>query len=82
MDNDRACYLCACPGDLRPYGPKGEWTCFSCAMATPERKRETERQFATQLAAVNGPVVIGEEVGPYPADHDPRFQSMMKEANK
>lgn len=80
MNASRSCYLCACSDDLRPYGPKGEWVCFSCAMATPERKRETERQFAAQLAGIDGPAVIGEEIGPYPAEHDPRFTS--REANE
>ena len=69
----KSCHICTRPDDLRPYGPKGEWVCFSCAMSTPERRRATEQQFAAQMAAIDGPVVIGEEVGPYPAAHDPRF---------
>ena len=44
--------------------------CFDCAMSTPERKAETERNFAVQLDAA-GPVAMidGTEVGPYPAKH-------------
>lgn len=39
------CELCSTPGkELRPYGPKGKWTCFSCAMkdeaATARRYNE------------------------------------------
>ena len=39
---------------------------------TPERKAETERNFAAQLDAA-GPMALidGTEVGPYPAEHNP-----------
>lgn len=67
---NRTCYLCA-PGaaktDLRPYGPRGEWVCFACAFATPERQAQTEQSFSAQLES-SGPVgIIGEETGPRPA---------------
>ena len=64
-----ACYHCDTTGDLRPYGPKGAWVCFGCAMR-PENRGETERQFAVQLDAA-GPVAVidGTDVGPYPAQH-------------
>lgn len=29
---DGNCELCGKPEDLRPYGPLGEWICFSCGM--------------------------------------------------
>jgi len=63
------CFYCGKAGDLRPYGPKGAMVCFSCAMSTPERKAETESNFKMQLNGVTGPVVIGDEAGPYPLEH-------------
>ena len=52
--------------EMRPYGPKGAWVCFKCAMETPERKTQTEQNFGAQLEA-SGPVtLIGEETGPRP----------------
>lgn len=64
------CHYCEKTTDLRPYGPRGAMVCFSCAMSTPDRKSETERNFGFQLEAA-GPVacVDGTEVGPYPAKH-------------
>lgn len=39
-----ACDYCKVRGELRPYGPNGEWICFSCAMkneaTTARRYRE------------------------------------------
>jgi hypothetical protein len=62
-----SCYLCGKPHDLRPYGPKGEMVCYTCAFSTPERKAQTEKSFSSQIAACgDSPVVIGESVGPYP----------------
>jgi hypothetical protein len=29
---DRACELCGSYEECRPYGPNGEWVCFSCGM--------------------------------------------------
>jgi len=51
---------------LRPYGPRGEWVCFPCAIATPERKAETEAAFDAQLKAAGPEVVLGESTGPRP----------------
>lgn len=64
------CHYCPATHDLRPYGPTGATVCFSCAMSTPERKAETERNFAVQLDAA-GPVAMidGTGVGPYPAKY-------------
>lgn len=61
------CFYCPKDNDLRPYGPKGSMVCFSCAMSTPERKTETERNFSAQLDAA-GPIAVcdGTDVGPYP----------------
>ena len=72
------CYYCGETDDLRPYGPKGAMVCFDCAMSTPERKAETERNFAMQLDAA-GPIAIidGTEVGPYPAEHNPDIMKLM-----
>ena len=59
------CFYCGRAHELRPYGPRGEWVCFGCAMS-PEHKAETEAAFRAQLEAC-GPVgVIGEETGPRP----------------
>ena len=65
------CHYCGKTKELRPYGPRGSMVCFDCAMATPERKRETEQAMATQLNAIKGVAVIGTEVGPYPLENDP-----------
>ena len=64
------CHYCPATFDLRPYGPKGAMVCFGCAMSSPERKAEAERNFIAQLNA-SGPVacIDGTEVGPYPAQH-------------
>ncbi len=61
------CCYCDKTTDLRPYGPNGAMVCFQCAMASPKRKAETERNFALQVKTCGAePIVIGEEVGPYP----------------
>jgi len=64
---DRKCHYCETAGDLRPYGPRGAFVCFECAMSTPERAAEAERNFVAQLDAC-GPVAVvdGSDVGPYP----------------
>jgi hypothetical protein len=64
------CHYCETTHDLRPYGPKGAMVCFHCAMSTPERLKEAERNFGMQLEAA-GPVacIDGTHVGPYPAQH-------------
>lgn len=63
------CYYCG-PTDkgMRPYGPKGAWVCFACAMATPEREAQTGQAFGAQLEAAGPVAVIGEETGPRPLD--------------
>lgn len=53
--------------ELRPYGPKGAWICFSCMKDTTDREREAKKQFLLQTEACNGVAVIdGSTVGPYP----------------
>jgi hypothetical protein len=70
MSADLACHYCTKTGDLRPYGPRGSMVCFDCAMATPERKAETERNFGAQLDACGDVAVIDDtNVGPYPFEH-------------
>lgn len=64
------CRYCTKETDLRPYGPRGALVCFACAMESPDRKAETERQFCRQLEAAenapgSGPVVIGHAAGPF-----------------
>lgn len=74
----RKCHYCGETTDLRPYGPRGAWVCFDCAMSTPEREAETGRNFLMQLDAA-GPVAMldGTEVGPYPAQHHPDIAALM-----
>lgn len=62
------CLYCGTIDDLRPYGKRGSMICFDCAMSTPERKAEVERNFAAQLDAAGPTAVIGGEAGPYPLD--------------
>ncbi len=31
-ENNGKCAFCKQVEELRPYGPKGEWVCFDCAM--------------------------------------------------
>jgi hypothetical protein len=38
---DGKCELCQAEDEHRPYGPKGEWTCFDCGM---KNKTATEAQ--------------------------------------
>ncbi len=63
------CCYCKTENDLRPYGPKGSMVCFKCAMATPEREKETGRNFGAQQEAAGPIAVIGTEVGPFPVEH-------------
>lgn len=38
------CEMCGENEELRPYGPKGEWVCFDCAMKDEEAaKRQLRR---------------------------------------
>ena len=77
------CYYCNTPQDLRPYGPKGTMVCFSCAMSTPERKQETEQNFAAQLLAITDDAILdGTEVGPYPAKHHPMINQLIETNNE
>lgn len=53
--------------EMRPYGPKGAYICFDCAMK-PENKAQTERAFKAQLEAAGPIAAIGEgcDDGPRP----------------
>lgn len=67
--NKHRCYYCDKLGDLRPYGPRGSMVCFPCAMETPERVKETERNMDEQMDACGNVIVIdGSNTGPYPLD--------------
>lgn len=59
------CIHCGAGRDLRPYGPDGAPICFKCAMETPDRKAEAERQLAAMLGEA-GPVSVLTEDGPMP----------------
>lgn len=73
------CHYCDKTNDLRPYGPRGAWVCFSCAMSTPERKADTSKNFAAQLEVCGDAAVIdGTEVGPYPAEHHPAAAEVLR----
>lgn len=66
----RYCCYCEEQKDLRPYGPRGAMVCFDCAMSTPDREAETERNFVVQLNACgNCAVIDGSNAGPYPVEH-------------
>lgn len=59
------CFHCSAPGkDLRPYGPKGAYVCFACAMQ-PANKATTEQSFGALLDA-SGPVSVLTPEGPVP----------------
>lgn len=62
------CFHCGCTDkEMRPYGPKGAYVCFKCAME-PDHKAQTEQAFSTQLDAAGPVALIGEETGPRPLD--------------
>ena len=63
------CIYCPKETDLRPFGPRGAWVCFKCAMETPDRKAEAEHNFGVQLEACGPVAVAGGESGPYPIEH-------------
>lgn len=63
------CYICNTEQDCRPYGERGQMICFPCMKAEPEREAEATRQFAAQFTAAGPEVVLGDEAGPYPAQH-------------
>ena len=46
------------PEDVRPYGPRGEYTCFDCAML-PDNKAATEQMFGKTLDACGPDVALG-----------------------
>lgn len=74
------CFYCSTTSDLRPYGPRAAMVCFDCAMSTPERKAETERQFQMQIDAIKGPIVLdGTATGPYPAEHHPQAKKIIEQ---
>ena len=67
-----ACIHCKTDqAELRPYGPNAAWLCFACMTATPEREAAAKAMFIAQLEAAGPVAVVGSEVGPYPAEHQP-----------
>jgi len=62
------CYLCppdAPRTELRPYGPRGQWVCYDCAMK-PENKAATEAAMEVAMRAAyeaSDIVTIGTEDG-------------------
>lgn len=60
----KKCIYCSTEEDLRPYGPRGSWVCFTCAHATAERVEATNRALGVALDAalsVSKIVVISED---------------------
>lgn len=62
------CYYCnedfSAPA-LRPYGPNGEFICFPCATATPEREEEVKKRFIKAVNDIqNYDTVILTDTGP------------------
>ncbi len=65
------CYYCSKTSEqveLRPYGPNSSLVCFKCAMSTPEKEAETERNYALQLEAAlaKSNIIMLSEAGPVP----------------
>ncbi len=65
------CYCCNRDSEqveLRPYGPNASLICFECAMSTPEKEAETERNYALQLEAAlaKSNIIMLSEAGPVP----------------
>lgn len=59
----RRCSVCRTPegtgkAELRPYGAGNALVCFRCAFASPEARRRTEQQFASQLDAAGSLAVL------------------------
>ena len=74
------CHYCPKTTDLKPYGSRGAMVCFRCAMSTPERKAETERNFGLQLDACGPDAVIdGSGAGPYPVKHHPQAAKALRQ---
>lgn len=61
------CYVCKQPGDLCPYGERGQTICFACMKASPEREAEAKRQFGAHLDAIKEDAVVLTPHGPVPA---------------
>lgn len=73
-----SCYNCKTTRDLRPYGPNGSMTCFTCAFRNADVAKQTEDNFVSQLNAISGVVMLdGTDAGPYPAHHHPLFSDMI-----
>lgn len=71
----RKCFYCgASDRELRPYGPGGMDTCFSCMKDPrhPEREKVAMRQFDSLCGMAasqgQGAVMIGTDDGPLPFD--------------
>lgn len=59
MTRARKCRYCDATENLRPYGPGGADVCYPCAMATPGRTAEAERQLFKLLdVAGPGPLIL------------------------
>lgn len=63
---DRSCYVCSANADTRPYGPKGEYICFGCAMGDPKRKHDAEDMLG-KLLSHQGDMILTLD-GPVPLD--------------
>lgn len=64
--------------ETRPYGANCSNICFDCMMATPETEAAASKNFLLQLDAAGPLVVIGEESGPYPAQHNPTIMGTIQ----
>jgi hypothetical protein len=52
QENKQQCDFCGKIKELRPYGPKGECICFSCAM---KDEKTTRKQFARIIMNEDAP---------------------------
>lgn len=64
--DENKCFYCGKPGDLRPYGPGGNWLCFFCMKSTRGREEEAVKEFLNQAMWAGPVVVVGEATGPRP----------------
>ena len=53
------CEYCKKEDDLRPYGAKGEFICFSCGMKDEETTRKMFRQYSDAEIDATGICILG-----------------------
>lgn len=84
--DNRNCHYCGEaepePGDHRPYGPGGTWTCHACGQL-PENIETTNNGVAVameQALAMSGMVVLTND-GPVPVTSVDQVNALMGDGN-